>query len=141
MAWNESITNKLKEGLQRYLIIRDPETRVIRVNFSYDLSSLLREVGYLKKEFPHSGFPDIAGELYEREEIFRSYNISLDLTVTCYNRLKSGTKDVEFALIKSEIHDIDKLLERAENHLNWNSEGTCYTYRYLVQLQKDHAYL
>ena len=56
-------------SLNRPLIIRRNET--IRVNFSYDLSSLLREVGYLKKEFPYREFPDIATELYKREDTFR----------------------------------------------------------------------
>ena len=68
-------------------------------------------------------YPDIAGELHERQESFRSYTVSLDLTVTCYNRLKSGTTSVEFNLIKDELLEIDKDLQKAEHEFNWNSEG------------------
>ena len=119
------ITDKLKEGLKRHLITRNA-SNVLRVSFSNDVSSVLREVGRLKKEFPMRFFPDIAGELYEREDTFRSYNVSLDLTVSCYNRLKSGTKVVEYDLIKNDIHNFDLQLERAENELNWESEGMYY---------------
>ena len=73
--------------------------------------------------FSFRPYPDIAGELHERQDTFRSFTNSLDLTVTCYNRLKSGTKSVEFNLIKDELLDIDKELEKAEHEFNWNSEG------------------
>ena len=73
--------------------------------------------------FSRRPYPDIAGELHERQDTFRSFTNSLDLTVTCYNRLKSGTKSVEFNLIKDELLDIDKELEKAEHEFNWNSEG------------------
>ena len=68
-------------------------------------------------------YPDIAGELHERQDTFRSFCNSLDLTVSCYNRLKSGTAAVEFNLIKEELLEMDQELEKAENEFNWNSEG------------------
>jgi len=34
-----------------------------------------------------------------------------------------GTKPVEYALIASELKEIDALMERAEHALNWNSDG------------------
>ena len=54
------------------------------------------------------------------------------MTVTCYNRLKSGTKSVEFNLIKDELLDIDKQLKKAEQEFNWNSEGI---WEYIEQLR------
>ena len=68
-------------------------------------------------------YPEVAGQLFEKEEDFRTYNISIDLTVACYNRLKSGTKKVEYDLIKNELKEIDIQLQRAETELNWNSDG------------------
>ena len=50
-AWYSSIVNKVKDGLLKHLITRDPESGVLRVNFDMDLSSLLREVTTLKKQF------------------------------------------------------------------------------------------
>ena len=68
-------------------------------------------------------YPEVAGQLYEKEEDFRNYNNSIDLTVACYNRLKSGTTQVEYDLIKNELQEIDVQLQRAETELNWNSNG------------------
>jgi hypothetical protein len=50
-AWNSTIVDKVKDGLLKHLIRRDPESGALRVNFSNDLSSLLREVTTLKKQF------------------------------------------------------------------------------------------
>ena len=49
-AWNSTIVDKVKDGLLKHLIRRDPESGALRVNFSEDLSSLLREVTTLKKQ-------------------------------------------------------------------------------------------
>lgn len=121
--WNLSISKKMTQSLNRSLITRDPEKGTLRVNFSRDLMSVLREVRYLKKEFPSKSFPEVAGELFKREHTFRNYVNSLDQTVTHYNQLKTNTKPVEYLLIQAEIGDIDAQLERAEHALNWNSDG------------------
>lgn len=77
----------------------------------------------MKAEFPYRSYPEMAGELFEREATFRSFNNSLERTVLSYNRLKLKTQPVEFELIAHELADIDKELEQAEHSLNWNSEG------------------
>ena len=105
MNWYSSISNKVADSLNKTLIVRKEDT--IRVNFSYDLSSLLREVGYLKKEFPYRDFPEIAEELFKREATFRSFTRSLDITVDNYNRLKTTTKKVEYNLI-GKMHALKK---------------------------------
>ena len=82
---------------------------------------------YLKKEFPAREYPDVAAELFVREDSFRNYTNSLDQTVFHYNKLKYSTKPVEFKLIASEIEEIDQQLERAEHALNCNSDGEIST--------------
>ena len=77
----------------------------------------------MKKEFPLRELPEVALELYAREETFRKYNVSLDSAVTCYNKMKTDTLPVEYELIKEEIEDIDHQLVHAEKTLNWNSDG------------------
>jgi dynein heavy chain len=121
--WNLSISKKMSQSLTKSLIIRDEERNTLRVNFSRDLMSVLREVRYIKKEFPLRDFPDVAAELFKREATFRSYVNSLDQTVAHYNKLKTTTKPVEYKLISQEVDEIDLQLERAEHALNWNSEG------------------
>ena len=50
-------------------------------------------------------YPDIAGELHERQDTFRSFCNSLDLTVSCYNRLKSGKEiQIILRLFQSLLH-------------------------------------
>ena len=122
--WNLSISKKMTQSLNKSLITRDSEAGTLRVNFSRDLMSVLREVRYLKKEFPSRKFPGVASELFKREHTFRNYVNSLDQTVTHYNRLKTNTKPVEYLLIEAEVKDIDDQLERAEHALNWNSDGS-----------------
>ena len=50
--WNVSISKKMTQSLNRSLIVRDSERGTLRVNFSRDLMSVLKEVRHLKKEFP-----------------------------------------------------------------------------------------
>ena len=123
MNWMMSISSKVEDSLNRPLIVRREETNTLRVNFSFDLSSLLKEVGYIKKEFDYREYPEEAGALFERENTFREYTRSLDVTVDNYNRLKTSTQKVEYDLIADELKEIDIQLERAEHALNWNSEG------------------
>ena len=86
--------------------------------------SCFLQVRCLKSEFKDRKFPELAGELFEKEKIFRDYNNSLERTVFSYNRLKLKTKEVEFNLIAHELTEIDQQLEKAEGDLNWNSDGT-----------------
>eukprot|EP00095_Tigriopus_kingsejongensis_P007513 maker-scaffold103_size370364-snap-gene-1.20 protein:Tk07513 transcript:maker-scaffold103_size370364-snap-gene-1.20-mRNA-1 annotation:"dynein beta ciliary-like" len=120
--WNQSITKKMTQSLNKPLLIRDSDNS-LRVNFGKDLMSVLREVRFLKKEFPLREFPGIACELFEREDTFRNYVNSLDQTVDHYNKIKNHTKPVEFELVEKEVSEIDDQLEKAEHALNWNSEG------------------
>ena len=83
----------------------------------------------MKAEFKFRQFPPIAGELFEREMTFRSFNNSLDRTVQGYNRLKTNTTRVEYDLIKDQLDEIDVKLNDAENLLNWNSDGKNFELR------------
>ena len=90
---------------------------------SIKLSIFSFKVRCLKNEFPVRSFPGVAGELFERESTFRAFNISLEQTVTGYNRLRTQTALVEYNLISGELGEIDELLDKAENSLNWNADG------------------
>ena len=43
-TWNASISKKMMQSLNTSLILRNSELGTLKVNFSRDLSSLLREV-------------------------------------------------------------------------------------------------
>ena len=85
-------------------------------------------------------YPEVAGDLFERELTFRNFNISLDRTVQGYNRLKVKTHQREYDLISNELSEVDLMLERAEHALNWNSEGNLtFSDQNLIFLMMTHC--
>ncbi len=43
-SWHKSITGKVQDSLKKPLVTREENGKILRVNFSLELSSLLREV-------------------------------------------------------------------------------------------------
>lgn len=112
-----SILNKLKAKL----LVRDPETRLLTVNFDPSLVRLLREVKY----FLLAGLsvPDAALTIYKKVETFRQYIGNLDVIVANYNRILSTMLPVEAPLIKNQIVVIDKALTMGIEVMNWKSHS------------------
>lgn len=67
--------------------------------------------------------PDSATKVFSRNEEFHRYCANLDLIVAWYNKIRSTVLDVEYPLIECQLMNIDEQLKRAENDLNWNSDG------------------
>lgn len=74
--------------------------------------------------------PDVALKLAERNEIFRRYITNLNSSIRWYNKIRRSTKDVEFDLIENEINEIDRLILRGQNNLDWNSKGKTIIHTY-----------
>ena len=93
--------------------------------------AVLREVHYLEKRNEEEIPPD-AADLFAKNEVFRRFRANLDLTVAWYNKVRSTVLEVEFPLIESQLDDIDKQLQQAEQSLNWtnDSEYTCAVIEY-----------
>lgn len=62
-------------------------------------------------------------ELAEKGEIFQQYISNLNSTVNWYNKIKKYSKSVEFDLIENDIIEIDEMILKGQNDLNWESEG------------------
>ena len=122
-AWAVQTEKKTLEGLDRPLLIRNPKDGTLKVNFGRDTLASLKEVKYLKKEFPERNVPGTAEELFKRFDDFRAYNNCLDKIVDLYNYLKTDTNDKEYRLFEAEVVEIDTQLKAAETSLTWNSEG------------------
>ena len=122
-AWVVQTEKKTLEGLDRPLLIRNPKDGTLKVNFGRDTLASLKEVKYLKKEFPERKVPGTAEELFKRFDDFRAYNNCLDKIVDLYNYLKTDTNDKEYRLFEAEVFEIDSQLQSAETSLTWNSEG------------------
>lgn len=120
--WAENLQSQIENSLKVSILIQNPKSRELHLNFNPHLSAILREVHYLKlMEVPN--IPEDALKLAEKNKTFRTYLVGLNSTITWYNKIRRTTKPVEFDLIKNEICQIDKMVNLGQNNLNWNSEG------------------
>lgn len=71
----------------------------------------------------YDNIPKEALKISECNEMFRKYTANLNCTIEWYNKIRRTSKDVEFRLIENDIEEIDKLVSRGQNELNWNSDN------------------
>uniref|UniRef100_A0A8C8AZP1 Dynein axonemal heavy chain 17 n=1 Tax=Otus sunia TaxID=257818 RepID=A0A8C8AZP1_9STRI len=71
-------------SLEQPLILRDPGSSLLSVNFSRELVAVLREVKYLNFQ-QQQDIPDNAGSLFAQNETFQNFVDNLDLIVGWYN--------------------------------------------------------
>ena len=90
--------------------------------FRLQLVSVLRETNHLQ-QLEREDIPESAQKLFERNDQLTLYVNNLNLIVQWYNKVHRMALDVEKPLIKDELAEIDKVLTKAENNLNWNSPG------------------
>ncbi|XP_044764909.1 dynein beta chain, ciliary [Coccinella septempunctata] len=119
--WARVIPEQIEKNMKKKMFDRDPKTKEIRLNFSLELSAILREVHYLKL-MDMEGIPEEALDFETNSESIRRITEKLDLTLRWYNQIRKTTQAVEFDLIGSEIMHIDSLIDKGRNELTWNSE-------------------
>ncbi|KAJ7315905.1 hypothetical protein JRQ81_002067 [Phrynocephalus forsythii] len=120
--WISRVDKDCQFNLEQPLIQRDPETNLIRVNFSKELVAVLREVKYLSFQ-QQKDIPDSAAGLFSQNETFRKFVDNLDLIVGWYNKIKLTILLVELPLVNDELKEIDVGLEKSETNLFWSNEG------------------
>ncbi|NXC72870.1 DYH9 protein, partial [Anhinga anhinga] len=120
--WSQTVSEKSQCNLTQPLIRRDPETKLITVNFDPQLVSVLREVSYLSSS-QMGTIPLTAAEIYSSKESYRQMVASLELMVNRYNKVLKTVLEVEYPLIQGQLWDIDLKLKEAEETLNWKMEG------------------
>ncbi|XP_058960986.2 dynein beta chain, ciliary-like [Pocillopora verrucosa] len=123
--WTHDVGSISQGNLDKPLVIRDPNTKLIKVNFDPQLVAVLREVRYLETAQNETleNIPESATNIYSRNETFHKFLSNLDLTVAWYNKVRETLLDVEFPLVEGQLQEIDGQLQQAETTLNWNSEG------------------
>ncbi|XP_078081541.1 dynein axonemal heavy chain 9 [Mustelus asterias] len=122
LEWTETVAEKSQYNLTQPLLKRDPETKLISVNFDPQLVSVLREVKYLETRHTEK-IPDTAAEIYAMKESYRQYAATLELTTNWYNKVLKSVLGVEFPLIEAQVQQIDSKIKQAEESLNWKNEG------------------
>uniref|UniRef100_A0A6Q2WZ44 Dynein axonemal heavy chain 17 n=1 Tax=Esox lucius TaxID=8010 RepID=A0A6Q2WZ44_ESOLU len=121
-VWTETVAEKSQYNLNLPLISRDPSTRLISVNFSPQLVSVLREVRYLEARQTES-IPETAVQVYSRRGQLWQHVTNLELTARRYNKVVSSVLEVEEPLVWGQLRDIDTCLKQAEEEINWDSQG------------------
>ncbi|KAK6478238.1 dynein heavy chain 17 [Huso huso] len=122
VKWTTQVDDDCQFNLEQPLILRDPKSNLIRVNFNKQLVAVLREVKYLTIQ-GQEDIPESAAGVFANSETFRKFVGNLDLIVSWYNKIRLTVHPVEFPLIKSELEDIDSKLNKAESTLSWNTDG------------------
>ncbi|XP_064890570.1 dynein axonemal heavy chain 9 isoform X1 [Columba livia] len=120
--WSQTVSEKSQYNLTQPLIRRDPETKLITVNFDPQLVLVLREVSYLSGS-RLGAIPPTAAEIYSSKESYRQLAANLELMVNRYNKVLKTVLEVEYPLIQEQLWDINLKLKKAEETLNWKMEG------------------
>jgi dynein heavy chain len=119
--WGRDVELSSHAKLKLPLLVRNPETRLLQVNFDPALVRLLREVKY----FLLLGFsvPDTALEIYQKVETFRRWTGNLDLIVNQNNDVLLMLLPVERPLVQPYLTKFDTSIEKGLTTMNWNSNG------------------
>jgi dynein heavy chain len=70
--WASGIKDDYKDRLKTALITRDPETRLLSMNFDPELYSLLQEVQFLSRSMSEN-IPAIAMDIYQQNQIYHEH--------------------------------------------------------------------
>ncbi|XP_066544120.1 dynein axonemal heavy chain 11 [Amia ocellicauda] len=121
MSWAESLEERCSSHLQEHLLKHSHETGLYEVNFHPALSSVLREVKYLRMLKCHN-IPQAALRLYAKRETLHVYTGTLSLVTKWYNRLHSTILDVELRLVEGEMEKTELQLQPALETLTWQCD-------------------
>ncbi|XP_033374700.1 dynein heavy chain 9, axonemal [Parus major] len=122
LDWSQTVSEESQYNLTQPLIRRDPQTKLISVNFDPQLVSVLREVSYLRGSGA-GAIPPAAAEIYSCKESFQQLVASLELMGNTYNKVLRTVLEVEYPLLQGRLQDIDSKLREAEETLTWKTEG------------------
>ncbi|XP_023794711.1 dynein heavy chain 9, axonemal-like [Cyanistes caeruleus] len=122
LDWSQTVSEESQYNLTQPLIRRDPQTKLISVNFDPQLVSVLREVSYLRGSGA-GAIPPAAAEIYSCKESFWQLVASLELMGNTYNKVLRTVLEVEYPLLQGRLQDIDSKLREAEETLTWKTEG------------------
>ncbi|XP_058532038.1 dynein axonemal heavy chain 9 isoform X2 [Ochotona princeps] len=128
--WCQTVSEKSQYNLSQPLLKRDPETKLIFVNFNPQLTSVLKEMSYLQPR-QIGPIPETAAAMFSSREFYRQLVAHLELMTNWYNKIMKTLLGVEFPLVEQELQNIDLHLRAAEETLNWKTEGI---WDYVIQV-------
>ena len=119
--WGRDVELSSHAKLKLPLLVRNPETRLLSVNFDAALVRLLREVKYFL--LLGLNVPDTALEIYQQVETFRRWTGNMDLIVNMNNDVLNILLPVERPLVQPYLTKFDSVMERGLSSMNWKSPG------------------
>ncbi|KAK2510561.1 hypothetical protein Q9233_017618 [Columba guinea] len=145
--WSQTVSEKSQYNLTQPLIRRDPETKLVTVNFDPQLVLVLREVSYLSGS-RLGAIPPPAAEIYSSKESYRQLAANLELMVNRYNKvlktvlewgkgltegaqelspaaLKKSSQSSHFlpgvwdhiSMVMDDVHDLEQRIQKAKNNV------------------------
>ena len=117
-AWQKSI-EALKAGLQASLVVRNPRSGRLVVNFDREILQLIRETKCLQRigiEVPES-----AKMILLQEEKFKTYYFKLSFALKEQERILGLVMPVMRPLLKAHIESLDSLIQPGISLLTWQS--------------------
>ena len=121
--WAGTISGDYKDKLKLHLIVRDPSTRLLSLNFDPELMDLLQEVKFLENHI-NSQIPDVAKEIYRNNKVYNEYIHMLKVLIERYNHPLSTIVDIERPMFQKHIDAVDEILEDGISKLTWESDQT-----------------
>uniref|UniRef100_H2Y9A0 Dynein axonemal heavy chain 11 n=1 Tax=Ciona savignyi TaxID=51511 RepID=H2Y9A0_CIOSA len=122
--WQSIADDICNFNLDQPLIQRDHRTKLVSVNFSPQLASVLREVKYLSSLGVDS-IPTNAASIYEKNETLWKFHANLEITSVLYNKVRDTVLEVEYPLVAEQLDQIDAFLKDAEDGTRtWSGEDT-----------------
>jgi len=117
-AWVKSC-DTAKKGLRAKLLVDDPQTGKLVVNFDHGVLTLIREAKHLQL----MGFdlPNSARVVLLLEDKLKSYYNETSFVLSWYHRVISQVPPVVRSLMKSHLADLENALKPAQNTMTWTS--------------------
>lgn len=120
--WASTVDDQIIKSLMKMQLTRNETTMLLNNNFDPELEAILREVKYMKI-IGIPNIPQLALDLYERNDELHGVVTELNRIVEWYNALRTETLPVEFELIKDELSTIDLMLQQLTDSTTWESDS------------------
>lgn len=102
--WTQGVDEVAKVNLEKPLLIRDPQSSLISVNFDPQLVALLREVKYLEqRDSTEQEIPQSAAAIFSQHETYRKF---LQVRLTSLNKYIIHTSCLPLCVYTLCFHDV-----------------------------------
>lgn len=122
--WTNNVPQTIENAMNEPLITRDDQN-LIHMNFIQPLADALTEVKYLKS-IEKEGIPEKVLELFDLNDELWDTRLSMTRVVEWYNQVRVEANHVEFNIIKVEIEELDKFMEKAISGHTWKEYDKDY---------------